>query len=204
LVLTAGCGGSDNNPFGSSGGSGGGGGGGTAGTTAISVLSNNTPGAYGTVPLTLSTGPAGAPDNLLGDAASTAIDLSANSNSMSVAFCPAAGLLACGEQSLWPSFASMYSWTLKFDIKVNMALANVNTIAVSWGPTQCAQVYNVPSADWSNTTFVAISLNPTNFNHSGCTSSSNPVGDVFTVTVWRTSIPLPGDSVLIDNVRWVH
>jgi hypothetical protein len=204
LVLVAGCGGTDNNPFGSSGGSGGGGGGGAPGTTVMQVLSNDTAGSFGALALTVGTVTPGVPDTLIGDANSTFLDLS-SSNSLSAMLCPFPGTAPiCSQTSQYPTYNNMITWTLKFDLLINMNPANINSIAVSYGPPQCALVYNLPKTCCSPS-FTTVTITPAMFNNSGCTTPSVPyVNTVFGITVLRAGTAVAGDGMYIDNVRWVR
>jgi len=207
LGVIAGCGGNGSDPFGSSGGGGGGGGGGGTGTLAMQVLSNNVAGYFGSVTVTVSPLVAGVVDPNFGDV-STYLDLSAGSAGLGAQFCPSSALPACSQPLLWPTFAAMNTWTLKFDLMVSatLPLVDIDTIAVSWGPAQCAQVCNISTANLIPGTFTPVVVAAGTFKTSGCTDPpANWYNNTaFGLTVMRSGTPAPGDGVSVDNVRWVH
>lgn len=210
LLLTAlglGCAGSDSNPFGSSAGGSGGGGGGTPGSVALQVLANNIPGGYNGLTLTVLPLVPGPADPVSGDPASSFLDLSLGSSGLEAQFCPFPGTAPiCFSTSLYPSYANMITWTLSFDMMVTMAtLANIDSVTVSWGPAQCALVYNVPQSDWNTAGFTTVTVTPSMFNNSGCSTPSVAYVNLpFGISVLRRGSAVAGDGIAIDNIKWVH
>lgn len=208
LGLGLGCSGTDNNPFGSS--AGGGTGGGTPGTTMMTVLSNNTAGSYGSVtvlPLTVNSLSPGVPDPLPGGATSTRIDVSTGNGGLQALFCDFPGTgpnCGSGLFPFYPSYAAMRTWTLKFDIMVSVATHNASDgLSVAWGiPPSCSGVCHFSSVIPS---FTTITVTPAMWQSLCDTPPTSYVNIVFGLTMMRPANGgSPGDSVYVDNVRWVQ